>query len=78
VLTAGFITQIIMATIYTTKRCITVKETYEEVVSLINSDYIFIEMIEVISNYSEFPQITREDIERKILIQKEYIVEVNV
>ncbi len=64
-------------TIYTTQRCILVKESYELIAECLRrKEQRFIELTETLfisSGFPDFKTITRE---RKILIQPQFIVEV--
>lgn len=65
-----------MTTIYTTQRCLTVEEDYyfiSEALIFPNSELL--ELTEVMTHYSEFNNKTTVN-KRKVLIQKQYIVEV--
>jgi hypothetical protein len=77
-LAAGLLTtQIKMTTIYTTQRCFTVEEDYDTIgKALIYPNTELLELTEVMTHHSEFPQFETTVTKRKVLIQKQYIVEV--
>ena len=64
----------IMASIQTPNRQISVKETYEEVINKMH--YQWIELTEVILFFSEWSGKEHRD-ERKIRLNRDYIIEVN-
>ena len=63
-----------MASIRTPIRLINVKETYEEVICKMDSQWM--ELTEVILFYGEWSGETHRD-ERKIRLNRDYIIEVN-
>jgi hypothetical protein len=66
-----------MTTIYTTQRCFTVEEDYDTIgKALIYPNNELLELTEVMTHHSEFPQFETTVTKRKVLIQKQYIVEV--
>ena len=66
-----------MTTIYTTQRCFQVEETYETIAEYLNrSEQLLLEVTEIVINHSDYPDFNTETVKRKVLIQKQYIVEV--
>jgi hypothetical protein len=66
-----------MTTVYTTQRCISVKENYELIAECLEKkEQRLIELTEILVHSSEFPEFKTNTSERKILIQTQYIVEV--
>ena len=66
-----------MTTVYTTQRCLTVEEDYDTIGNaLIFPNNELLELTEVMTHYSEFPQLETTVTKRKVLIQKQHIVEV--
>ena len=66
-----------MTTVYTTQRCISVKENYELIAGCIErKEQRLIELTEILTHSSDFPDFKTNTSERKILIQMKYIVEV--
>lgn len=66
-----------MTTVYTTQRCLTVEEDYQTIGNaLIFPNNELLELTEVITSYQEFPEFKVHTMKRKVLIQKQYIVEV--
>ena len=66
-----------MTTVYTTQRCISVKESYELIAECLGrKEQRLIELTEILVYSSEFPEFKTNSSERKILIQTQYIVEV--
>lgn len=64
-------------TVYTTQRCITVEEDYEAIIKvLLFPKCKFLELTEVITYYSDFPQTEPTIVKRKVFIQKQHIIEV--
>jgi hypothetical protein len=67
-----------MTTVYTTQRCLTVKESYELIADcLARKEQTLIELTEVLTYYEEFPDYKEIRTERKVLIKTQYIVEIN-
>lgn len=66
-----------MTTIYTTNRCITVKDTFDMIVEFMQRDeQKVIELVEVVTICSEM-SVEIYSYERKILLNKQFIVEVS-
>lgn len=66
-----------MTTIYTTNRCLTVKESYETIADCLQRDeQKVIELTEVITIYGEMTGKTHNN-EKRVLLNKQYIVEVS-
>jgi hypothetical protein len=66
-----------MTTIYTTNRCLTVKESCEMIADCLQRDeQKVIEVTEVITIYGEMTGKTHTN-EKKVLLNKQYIVEVS-
>jgi len=66
-----------MVSIYTTQRCLQVEETYEVIAyALIDEKNNLLELTEVMTHTSEFPNFETYTNKRKVLFQKKYIVEV--
>jgi hypothetical protein len=66
-----------MVSIYTTQRCLQVEETYEVIANaLIDEKNNLLELTEVMTHTSDFPNFEIHTNKRKVLIQKKYIVEV--
>lgn len=65
-----------MTTIYTTSRCLTVKESYETIADFLQRDeQKMIELTEVVTIYGEMTGEIYTN-EKKVLLNKKYIVEV--
>jgi hypothetical protein len=65
-----------MTTIYTTNRCLTVKESYENIRYWLQDDIQkVIELTEVINTYGEWGDKTHTN-EKKVLFNKQHIIEV--
>lgn len=66
-----------MATVYTTKRCISVEESYDFIAECLErKEQRLIELTEKLVHQSGFPEFKTSTRFRKILIQKQDIVEV--
>ena len=66
-----------MTSIYTTQRCFQVEEDYLTISNaLVDEKNNLLELTEVMTHYSDFPDFKTEINKRKVLIQKRYIVEV--
>jgi hypothetical protein len=67
-----------MTTVYTTQRTLSVRESYELIADcLARKEQTLIELTEVLTAYVEFPNYNKVETERKVLIQTQYIVEIN-
>ena len=66
-----------MTTIYTTKRTLTVEEDYKTIAdAMIYPNNELLELTEVITEFLPYPVYETIVTKRKVLIQKQYIVEV--
>jgi hypothetical protein len=67
-----------MTTVYTTQRTLSVRESYEVIADCLGrKEQNLIELTEVLISYQEFPKYEKIEAERKVLIQTQYIVEIN-
>lgn len=66
-----------MTTIYTTQRCLSVEEDYITIgKALADEKNNLLELTEIITHHSEFPNFETTVCMRKVLIQTRYIVEI--
>ncbi len=66
-----------MVSIYTTQRCFQVEEDYSTIANaLVDEKNNLLELTEVMTHHSEFPEFKTKISKRQVLIQKRYIVEV--
>ena len=66
-----------MITIQTTQRCFQVEEDYVTISNaMADIKNNLLELTEVMTHHSDFPEFKTSTAKRKVLIQKQYIVEV--
>ncbi len=66
-----------MITIQTTQRCFQVEEDYITISSaMMDVKNHLLELTEVMTHHSDFPEFKTSTCKRKVLLQKQYIVEV--